>query len=54
MKKIIQKMDIFASPIMFIDLNINNNTLKKFILNLEKKQKSRFLCRYRKSPFYLV
>jgi uncharacterized protein (TIGR02466 family) len=43
MKKIIQKMNIFTSPIMFIDLNINNNTLKKFILNLEKKQESRSL-----------
>lgn len=43
MTKIIQRMDIFASPIMFIDLNIDNSQLKKFVLNLHKMQDSRSL-----------
>ena len=41
--QIVKKENIFESSIMFTDLNINNDKLKKFILNLQKKEKSRIL-----------
>lgn len=38
-----KKMDIFGCPIMFNDIKLDNKILEKFILNLKKTQKSRFL-----------
>jgi len=38
----IKKVDIFGCPIMFKDIKLNNEILEKFILDLNKKQKSRY------------
>lgn len=38
-----KKVDIFGCPIMFNDIKLDNKILEKFILNLKKKQKSRYL-----------
>jgi uncharacterized protein (TIGR02466 family) len=37
-----ERINIFSCPIMFNDIKLDNKILEKFILNLEKKQKSRY------------